>query len=188
MQTATKIIMLDKQVAESQAAAQKLENQAETLTPWLGLTVPVNFSGTRSTAFLIGTLPGQQDQQSVLKILADAAPEIEAVNVELISKDKDFTYLAVVCLRQDASKVEEALRTAGFAKPSSAVSKIPAQYKEELLTEMKEAQSKAEEMGREIASYAASRQDLELISDYYQTRAEKYRILGELLRQRVHLR
>ena len=62
MQTATKIIMLDKQVAESQAAAQKLENQAETLTPWLGLTVPVNFSGTRSTAFLIGTLPGQQDQ------------------------------------------------------------------------------------------------------------------------------
>lgn len=77
-------------------------------------------------------------------------------------------------------KVEEALRTAGFAKPSSAVSKIPAQYKEELLTEMKEAQSKAEELGREIASYAASRQDLELISDYYQTRAEKYRILGEL--------
>ena len=180
MQTATRIIMLDKQVAESQAAAQKLENQAETLTPWLGLTVPVNFSGTRSTAFLIGTLPGQQDQQSVLKILADAAPEIEAVNVELISKDKDFTYLAVVCLRQDASKVEEALRTAGFAKPSSAVSKIPAQYKEELLTEMKEAQSKAEELGREITSYAASRQDLELISDYYQTRAEKYRILGEL--------
>ena len=180
MQTATKIITLDKQVAESQVAAQKLENQAETLTPWLGLTVPVNFSGTRSTAFLIGTLPGQQDQQSVLKILADAAPEIEAVNVELISTDKDFTYLAVVCLRQDASKVEEALRAAGFAKPSSAVSKIPAQYKEELLTEMKEAQDKAEELGREIASYASSRQDLELISDYYQTRAEKYRILGEL--------
>ncbi len=180
MQTATKIITLDKQVAESQAAAQKLENQAETLTPWLGLTVPVNFSGTRSTAFLIGTLPGQQDQQSVLKILVDAAPEIEAVNVELISTDKDFTYLAVVCLRQDASKVEEALRTAGFAKPSSAVSKVPAQYKEELLTEMKEAQDKAEELGREIASYASSRQDLELISDYYQTRAEKYRILGEL--------
>ena len=180
MQTATKIIMLDKQVAESQAAVQKLENQAEALTPWLGLTVPVNFSGTRSTAFLIGTLPGQQDQQSVLKILADAAPEIEAVNVELISKDKDFTYLAVVCLRQDASKVEEALRAAGLAKPPSAVSKIPAQYKEELLTEMKEAQSKAEELGREIVSYAASRQDLELISDYYQTRAEKYRILGEL--------
>lgn len=76
--------------------------------------------------------------------------------------------------------MEEALRTAGFAKPSSAVSKIPAQYKEELLTEMKEAQSKAEELGHEIASYAASRQDLELISDYYQTRAEKYRILGEL--------
>ena len=180
MQTATKIITLDKQVAESQAAAQKLENQAETLTPWLGLTVPVNFSGTRSTAFLIGTLPGQQDQQSVLKILADAAPEVEAVDVEMISTDKDFTYLAVVCLRQDASKVEEALRAAGFAKPSSAVSKIPAQYKEELLTEMKEAQDKAEELGRKIASYASSRQDLELISDYYQTRAEKYRILGEL--------
>ena len=180
MQTATKIITLDKQVAESQAAAQKLENQAETLTPWLGLTVPVNFSGTRSTAFLIGTLPGQQDQQSVLKILADAAPEVEAVDVEMISTDKDFTYLAVVCLRQDASKVEEALRAAGFAKPSSAVSKVPAQYKEELLTEMKEAQDKAEELGREIASYASSRQDLELISDYYQTRAEKYRILGEL--------
>lgn len=180
MATASRIVTLDKQIAESKAAVLKVQNQVETLAPWLSLTVPVSYTGTQKTAVLIGTMPNPQDQQSILNLLAGAAPDVEAVDVELISTDKDFTYLAVICMKQDAGKVEEVLRTGGFSKPSSPVQKIPEEYKKDLEAEIAKAQEQVKQLESELAECAVSRQDLELISDYYRTRAEKYRILGEI--------
>ena len=180
METASRIVTLDKQIAESKAAVLKIQNQVEALAPWLSLTVPVSYTGTRKTAVLIGTMPNPQDQQSILNLLAGAVPDVEAVDVELISTDKDFTYLAVICMKQDAGKVEEVLRTGGFSKPSSPVQKIPEEYKKDLEAEIAKAQEQAKQLESELAECAVSRQELELISDYYRTRAEKYRILGEI--------
>ena len=180
MATASRIVTLDKQIAESKAAVLKVQNQVEALAPWLSLTVPVSYTGTQKTAVLIGIMPNPQDQQSILNLLAGAVPDVEAVDVELISTDKDFTYLAVICMKQDAGKVEEVLRTGGFSKPSSPVQKIPEEYKKDLETEIAKAQEQVKQLESELAECAVSRQDLELISDYYRTRAEKYRILGEI--------
>ena len=180
MATASRIVTLDKQIAESKAAVLKVQNQVEALAPWLSLTVPVSYTGTQKTAVLIGTMPNPQDQQSILNLLAGAVPDVEAVDVELISTDKDFTYLAVICMKQDAGKVEEVLRTGGFSKPSSPVQKIPEEYKKDLEAEIAKAQEQAKQLESELTECAVSRQDLELISDYYRTRAEKYRILGEI--------
>lgn len=180
MATASRIVTLDKQIAESKAAVLKVQNQVEALAPWLSLTVPVSYTGTQKTAVLIGTMPNPQDQQSILNLLAGAVPDVEAVDVELISTDKDFTYLAVICMKQDAGKVEEVLRTGGFSKPSSPVQKIPEEYKKDLEAEITKAQEQVKQLESELAECAVSRHDLELISDYYRTRAEKYRILGEI--------
>ena len=180
MATASRIVTLDKQIAESKAAVLKVQNQVEALAPWLSLTVPVSYTGTQKTAVLIGTMPNPQDQQSILNLLAGAVPDVEAVDVELVSTDKDFTYLAVICMKQDAGKVEEVLRTGGFSKPSSPVQKIPEEYKKDLEAEIAKAQEQAKQLESELAECAVSRQELELISDYYRTRAEKYRILGEI--------
>ena len=180
MATASRIVTLDKQIAESKAAVLKVQNQVEALAPWLSLTVPVSYTGTQKTAVLIGTMPNPQDQQSILNLLAGAVPDVEAVDVELISTDKDFTYLAVICMKQDAGKVEEVLRAGGFSKPSSPVQKIPEEYKKDLEAEIAKAQEQTKQLESELAECAVSRQDLELISDYYRTRAEKYRILGEI--------
>ena len=180
MATASRIVTLDKQIAESKAAVLKVQNQVEALAPWLSLTVPVSYTGTQKTAVLIGTMPNPQDQQSILNLLAGAVPDVEAVDVELVSTDKDFTYLAVICMKQDAGKVEEVLRTGGFSKPSSPVQKIPEEYKKDLEAEIAKAQEQVKQLESELAECAVSRQELELISDYYRTRAEKYRILGEI--------
>ena len=180
MATASRIVTLDKQIAESKASVLKIQNQVEALAPWLSLTVPVSYTGTRTTAVLIGTMPNPQDQQSVLNLLAGAVPDVEAVDVEFISTDKDFTYLAVICMKQDAGKVEEVLRTGGFSKPSSPVQKVPEEYKKDLEAEIAKAQEETKQLESELMECAVSRQDLELISDYYRARADKYRILGEI--------
>ena len=48
----------------------------------------------------------------------------QAVDVEIISADKDFTYLAVICLAEEVQAVEDALRAGGFAKPAQTVDKL----------------------------------------------------------------
>lgn len=47
MDTAADLIQTSKVIAEKKAAILKLENQIESLTPYLSLEVPMNYSGTK---------------------------------------------------------------------------------------------------------------------------------------------
>lgn len=47
---ANRLIAKSKEIAEKKANILKLENQIESLAPWLALDVPMNFSGTDKTA------------------------------------------------------------------------------------------------------------------------------------------
>lgn len=180
IETARRIVALDKQIAEQKANIQKLQNQMESLVPWMGLTVPVSYTGTRKTSVLIGTIAGAPGLEGVYGLLAKYAPDVDAVDVQVISTDKDYTYLAVVCLTRDVQQVEEALRAGGFAKPAQTVNKVPSEYQKELQTEMEQSIRQIESLQKEIADCAGSRQDLRIVSDYYRIRAEKYEILGKI--------
>lgn len=180
LETAHRIVSLDKQIAEQKANIQKIQIQMESLTPWMGLTVPIGYTGTRKTSVLIGTIAGAQSLEALYSLLANYAPDVDAVDVQVISTDKDYTYLAVVCLTKDVQVIEEALRAGGFAKPALTVNKVPAEYQKELKAQTEEAESQIGSLQKEIGDYAGSRQDLRMISDYCRIRAEKYEILGQL--------
>ena len=53
-------------------------------------------------------------QEEILTRIAQTAPDLSAVDVEIISADKDQTCLTAVCLRTEADRLEEALRASGF--------------------------------------------------------------------------
>ena len=88
---------------KNQGKIQKLEVQAEGLAPWMSLSVPMNYEGTMQTAMMIGTVPGQRSSEDLYQLFAQNAPEVEAVDMEIISTDKDYTYLAVLCMKSDKS-------------------------------------------------------------------------------------
>lgn len=177
---ADRIVTMDKRVAEETARVQKLKDQMEALVPWMGLTVPVSYSGTRRVSILIGTISGTPNLENIYELIGKFAPDVEAVDVEIISVDRDFTYLAVVCLAAEVQAVEEALRAGGFSKPAQAVDKIPARYREELQEETEAALEEVKRLKSEITNLAGHRQNLRLVSDYYRMRAEKYGVLGKL--------
>ena len=180
LETAHRIVALDKQIAEQKANIQKTQSQMESLVPWMGLSVPLSYTGTRKTSVLIGTIAGAQSLEALYSLLAKYAPDVDAVDVQVIYTDKDYTYLAVVCLTKDVQVVEEALRAGGFSKPAQSVNKVPAEYQKELQTEADTAERQIESLKKEIGEYAGSRQDLRMVSDYCRIRAEKYEILGQL--------
>ena len=177
---ADRIVTMDKRVAEETARVQKLKDQMEALVPWMGLTVPVSYSGTRRVSILIGAISGTPNLENIYELIGKFAPDVEAVDVEIISVDRDFTYLAVVCLAAEVQAVEEALRAGGFSKPAQAVDKIPARYREELQEETEAALEEVKRLKSEITNLAGHRQILRLVSDYYRMRAEKYGVLGKL--------
>lgn len=177
--TAKKIQTLDKERAELLANVLKIENNIESLTPWLPLDVPVNYRGTEHMIMLSGTLTGQVTLEQVYTMLAEPEPELD-VDVNIISTETDTTYLAVLCLRQDAQKAEEALRGIGFARPSQITDKVPAEAKADMEQEISKLQSRIAEIEKEVSDLAVHREGLRLLADYNRVRADKYSVLGTL--------
>lgn len=174
------LIGKSKEIAEAKAAVQKTESQIEALTPWLTLDVPMNFTGTKKTAMLIGTVAAEITTDTLYEKLAKAEPEPAGVDIQVIYSDKDMLCLAVICLKTDEETVEEALRSCGFAKPSQMLQNTPARQKELLEAEVEKLNKEIGEAEDAIRGYAKCRKELELVSDYFRTRAEKYEVLGTL--------
>lgn len=180
MDTAADLIQTSKVIAEKKAAILKLENQIESLTPYLSLEVPMNYSGTKKVAMFIGTMAAETQLQDVYSTLAEQLPEVEAVDIQIISSDQDAVYLAVLCMRKDASKVEEVLRSAGFARPAQLSEEVPSVKTQELKESIQQLNNEIKEQEDKIKSCAEERERLRYISDYFRMRAEKYEVLGTL--------
>ncbi len=177
---ANRLISLNKEIAENKANILKLENQIESLRPWLALDVPMKCKGTDKVSMLLGTMPGETTLESVYALVADREPGIDAIDVKIISSDKDAAYLTVFCLREEETKVEDALRSGGFARPSQMTGKVPSVKKENLEAKIKELNNEITKIEEEIKGYASAREDLKIIGDYFRMRADKYEVLGTL--------
>ncbi|MGI6095981.1 MAG: V-type ATP synthase subunit I [Lachnospiraceae bacterium] len=180
MHTAAQLVAMNKEIAENKANILKLENQMESLVPWMSLDVSMDYEGTSTTAMFVGTMSNVTSLDDVYAAVAEHAPDAVGVDITKISEDRDCMYLAVLCLKKDASQVEEALRVNGFARPSALIGEEPSVMKKELEEEIQKLNDKNQEIEKAIADFGKARDDLQLISDYYRMRAEKYDILGEL--------
>lgn len=177
--TAKRICTLDKERAEVKANVLKIENSIESLTPWLSLGVPINYGGTEHISMFTGTLTGQVTLEQAYAMLAEQEPELDT-DLNIISTERDTTYLAVLCLRQEAQKAEEVLRSIGFARPSQITDKVPAEEKADMEQEISKLQSRITEIECEVSGLAVHREELRLLADYYRVRADKYCVLGTL--------
>lgn len=177
---AKKILALNKQIVEHKAGITKLETQIESLVPWMNLDVPMRCSGTQKTAVLIGAISGEVTLEQIYQAAAEKAPEIAGLDIQLVGSDKDQTCIAAICLTRDESRLEEALRTVGFARPSQMISEVPAVYVNELKEQIVTLNKEIETTEHKLESYEGSRENLRMLSDYFRIRAQKYEALGEL--------
>lgn len=180
MRKANAMLEEEKSIAADQAAIAKLQAQQESLTPWLGLDVPMNAKGTARAALLCGTLPGQWDQQTLQTELASLAPEVDAYDAEILFQDRDLCYLSFVVLREQAQPLEQALRGIGFARPAISCEKTPAQAREDMARQVRELEDQIAAAQQRQAACGQERRAFQIAVDYYRTRADKYAVLGKL--------
>jgi len=178
--TASRINALGKRITDQQAEIARLEAQIDALKPWMALDVPMRTIGTHSSSVFIGTFPDELTEGEIKTRLAQAAPEAEGVEVEVISTQSQQTCVFIVCLSKVGMKVESALRGMGFTYPAAPSKTAPPQRVEELKKRIQAARDDASEAEKEIISYAGKREELLFTADYYSMRADKYSVLGQL--------
>ena len=180
MAVARKIVRNEKEISECSGNILKNENQKESLVPWMNLDVPMSFTGTNKTAAFIGSVQGVCDEAQVYALIKEKTEGIEELSVTVLSSESDMTNIFVLCLKEAREKVESALRSLGFAKPPQAVLGVPKKVAEDLDRDTENQKTEIERLKKGIEEYAGSREDLRVVSDYYRTRAEKYRLLGTI--------
>ncbi len=180
MRFANQILQDQKEMDEARGAIGKDRSRILALQPWMKMDVPLNTQGTQMTELLVGTVPGEVD---AAKLYAAASKDMEdpaPVDVTVLDCDAGLTYLAVLCLRKDAEQVGNNLRDVGFAKPQQMESGIPSAVVEGLEQDIQENEARIGELKKDISGFAREAEEFRIASDYYRTRAEKYRILGTI--------
>lgn len=180
LKTIRRIHALDKERAEHKGNILKIENSMESLTPWLPLDMPLDYKGTAYTTMIPGTISAGLPLEEIYQIIAEHAPDVQGVDLHVISSDTDTTYLTVFCLKSDAETVENALRTKGFTRQSQLWDKKPQDAKEMMESEIEKTNVKISLVETEVRELAKYRDRIRLFADYYRIRADKYEVLGQL--------
>lgn len=171
---------LGRQLEEAEGQFPRLAAQKEGLAPWVSLDLPLTYTGTEHTRALIGSFPEAWDTQALVEKLEEALPEACAIELQVLSRMPQMTCVFLLCHVCWASQVEAVLRGMGFSYPPSSGDLSPALALEKLEQEEAALRQKVQSIQGELQDQAGQREDLLLAADYYQARAENYRVLGEI--------
>lgn len=180
LEAAGELIALRKKQSEALAETVRLQTQKEILRPWLALDIPMSFEGTKAARVFIGSIGSVLNQDEIAGQIAEYAPDLSATDIEIVSKDKDQTCLTVVCLREEADRMEEALRAAGFAKPVNVPSGIPAEEIQKIDARLDDIRQEIHKITGEIIKKSDERSSFKLLSDYYRMKVQRYEALSEM--------
>lgn len=169
-----KIVDLDKKTAELQSSKIKLFNSIESLTPWIGLDVPTNFTSTKHTRAFIGSFPEEYDMLGVYTMLRNQNPDLDAFDVSIISSDKKQTCVFILCTNKEAPAMDEALRMCGFARPANVYPLTAMEEKQKLTSQIEKIDKDIENAIEEIKTYEASRDNIRYMADFYTISKEKF--------------
>ena len=179
MADVNQVIKLDKELSEAKADIPKYETQLDALLPWLGLDVPLSFKGTKKTAAFIGTLPSKETEEGILLKLAGLIPDVDGIDVNVISSSDEITTLMLLCMKENAEKVDDALRRLNFARPPMS-DEIPSKQKDSLEKAVQTTKAHIEELTARLGEYAPKRDAFKFIIDYFTMRSEKYNVICSL--------
>ncbi len=179
MKYVSEILRLDKELTEAKADVPRITTQIEAMTPWSSLDYPLSFTGTKKTAAFIGSFPESITESGIAEALAKYAPEVTALDVNIINSEDTFTSVLISCLKSDRNAVDDALRRMNFQRPPVS-DMVPREQVEAFEKERAAALQRIDKTRDQIAEYADKRDDIRFISDYFRMRASKYEVLGTL--------
>lgn len=173
----------ERRLAETSAEIARLSVASEQLAPWMALDIPLSFAGTGKTAALIGSVSGTYTLETFCETLAKEMPDVEFY-AEIVGEASGQTLVFVTVAKALRDKTAEALRRLEFTLPAVSCDLPPAERIAEIETEIEAQRQKIAEAQKEISEKAEYRREIELVSDWYLSRAERLDVRAKLDKSR----
>lgn len=174
-----KIVELDKKRSDNSAEQLKIRQKLTQLEAWKSLDIPLNTTGTKSTAIFVGTFPEEYSEQKLKEAIAAENPKLE-YELELIHSEANMTCAVVFAPISQKTMAEDTLRSLGFARPMSPTSKIPKVKTERLIQKSDKLRTESESAEKEIEALTNMREDIKTTQDYFRIRCDKYNVINNL--------
>ncbi|MCR4925826.1 MAG: V-type ATP synthase subunit I, partial [Clostridiales bacterium] len=173
------ICKYEKKISDDKASIVRANTAIDALSPWLSLDIPMQCSSTENTAVFIGALPKAYDRDMLAQDLATQIPEVDAIDIEIVSVLPNQTCVVVMCHKSDFDAVNSALRALGFVKPADPTKHPPMVRKERLEKEIFELEEDIEKSVDAIKTFDGERENIKFLIDYFEMRKEKYEALSK---------
>ena len=174
------VLEYQKNIAAAKADIVRLETVNSSLSVWEKLDIPMKCKPTRFVTVFVGTFPDMQTQETIQTKLAELIPESEAVGAEVVYSSEMQSCAAVLCLREEAEKVLEALRSFGFSKPAEMPDRPVKEVIEENRAKISALGKNIEEYENKISQLASKYDDVSFLIDYLTLRIDKYEALKSI--------
>jgi V/A-type H+-transporting ATPase subunit I len=184
MSVVNRILSLKKRIEEKDAEITKYREEIQSLTPWQGLDVPMNYSGTSTTGFMLGSISGNYTGQELTAKLENVKDMPKRIYMQIVSSDKYQTYVSCVYMKKEQEQVERALRSLNFTKPPVVAHHTPDISIQNREKRVCAAQDIIEEVKAEIIGKVNEKNRIKQLADYYTVRADKYQVLGKLIQSK----
>lgn len=175
----TRLAELEKKRSDNAAEQVKIAAQLAQLEAWQELDIPLNTTGTKSTAIFVGTFPEKYDETGLRQAIAAENPKLE-YELEIEHSEQAMTCAVVFVPISQKVMAEDVLRSLGFARPMGATSKVPKAKTERLRAKSEKLSKVSKEAEEEILSYTDRREDIKITQDYFRIRADKYNVINNI--------
>lgn len=177
---ADEIIDSQKQIIENKVVIDRNNITIESLKPWLKLDIPMDFTHTKRTAFLIGTITKVDSLEEIYDSVGTHLVDLSEVEIQIVDKDKYQTCIVAVCLKEYEQSVENGLHSLGFARISNTFSGVPQKEKERYEEANEEMRLLTEKLIHRLGVLSENRQDIKILGDYYRMSSAKAEAMSKL--------
>ena len=180
LKIASRINTLWKKCADNRAEILRLQTQIRALEPWMKLDISMRTISTPTTSVFTGSFPVEYTEETLRAKIAEGAPDVDGVVVEILSASPQQTCAFLMCHISQGLKLETYLRSIGFTYPAEPSKVPPAERVDILNGRIAALQKEIDENEAEIRTHKNRREDLLYTIDYFTMRTEKYDVLGRL--------
>lgn len=168
-----KILKLRDKIHSLQEAVNKRNADLLALAPWETYDVPLGEKETAKTVTELGACPSAADMDEMIRAVTEAS---EASHVQIVSQDREFTYVALTMMKDEIAAVEEAAKQFGFTmNPFEGFKDTVPDTEAELRKGIEEDQKKIEETGAEIGGMTDAIPDIQFLRDDLVIRRDRER-------------
>ena len=140
----------------------------------------MTFTGTATTTAFIGKFSDKRSSTDIVTQLAELIPEIEGIDVEIISSDENQTCVFILAMKQDAEEVSDALRRIGFEYPSYVSPVAPQTREKQINKHLSNREGRILEAENNIKSCEKYYAKLEFLEDYFVMKSERYKAFDDI--------